>query len=294
MILMVGSYGAGISCQVNRFPEPGETVSGAHISIGHGGKTSNQAVAAARQGGDVSILSVLGRDQFADNALLLWQTEKIEASQVEIRDGRTMAGTIMVDAEGENRIAIDGGVLDDFSPTDIDRHVQLFEEASTVVLSLEIPPRTVERAITLAKERGAAVVLNPAPAKELDSVVLRQVDYLIPNETEYKFLLERGYVAPADQMLIVTLGKHGAQLHSGKDLRDFRPYVQKEVVDTTGAGDTFVGTFAAAIDRGDSVDNAIESAIVASSLAVTKAEVIPATPTADDVNENLTIYKDQN
>ncbi|WP_256839875.1 ribokinase [Ornithinimicrobium faecis] len=290
MILVVGSYGAGIAVRVPRVPEGGETIADSTLNIGHGGKSSNQAVAAARQGASVSLLTALGDDAFAESARTLWDEEGIDHSAVKASSGSTMAGVIIVEPSGENRIAIAPGVLDDLTPDDLEQHRSLFAAADLVVICLEVPTPVVERAITLAKENDSTVILNPAPATSLSHEVIAQVDYFVPNQSEHEFYVREGYQALPTQTVVLTQGVDGATITTGDGTETLAPLPQPQVVDTTGAGDTFVGTFAAALDAGEDLRPAVQRAIVASSLAVTVAEVIPSIPGRAAVDDALTNY----
>lgn len=290
MILVVGSYGAGITVRVPRVPEAGETIGGSTLSIGHGGKSSNQAVAAARQGARVSLLTALGDDAFARSARALWDEEGVEHNGVKSSNGSTMAGVILVEPSGENRIAIAPGVLDELTPGDLDAQRAKFAAADIVVVCLEVPGPTAERAITLAQECGATVILNPAPAAPLNHEVIAMADYFVPNQSEHEFYVRAGYRAPDSQTVVRTRGADGVEVTSGTSTQVFPPLPQQSVVDTTGAGDTFVGTFAAALDTGKELGQAVQRAIVASSLAVTVAEVIPSIPGRTTVDDALATY----
>lgn len=290
MILVVGSYGAGITVQLPRVPEAGETISGSTLAIGHGGKSSNQAVAISRQGGRAALITALGEDSFAQDARAMWDEEGVDHSGVKVVPGASMAGVIMVEPSGENRIVIAPGALDELTPEDLDERRAAFEAADLVVVGLEIPVATAERAITLAHDSGATVVLNPAPAASLRHDVLALADYLLPNETEHAFYAEDGYVAPEQQTVILTRGGQGARITRAGQTQDVAAHRQERVVDTTGAGDTFVGTFAAALDAGDEVEDAVRRAVVASSLSVTVAEVIPSIPGRAEVDAALATY----
>lgn len=290
MILVVGSYGAGITARVPRMPEAGETIGESTVSIGHGGKSSNQAVTIARQGCAVQILTAIGNDSFGTSAKELWVREGVGHEQVKVVENSTMSGIILVEPNGENRIAIAPGALSELTPGDMDQNIAAFKAADVVVVCLEIPIKAAERAITLAKECGAIVVLNPAPAAALNPDVIAQTDYFIPNQTEYEFYLEQGYNPPAGQTLVVTQGQDGVMIQHGDTEHHAPPFPQSNVVDTTGAGDTFVGTFAAAIASGLALVPAVQRAIVASSLSVTVAEVIPSIPDAQTVDLKLSEY----
>lgn len=290
MILFVGSYGAGMTVRLPRLPEAGETLGGCSMAIGHGGKSSNQAIAAARQGADVELITAVGDDSFGSAGQQLWDDEGIRHDAVKVAPTTTMSGIIMVEPNGQNRIAIAPGALDDLLPEDLDARRDSFAAADWVVVGLEIPAKTAERAIALAKECRANVILNPAPAVTVDLDRLQQVDVLVVNDVEHRFYARSGHRRPTQQTLIETLGEDGARLVTDAGDSTIPPLPQADVVDTTGAGDTFVGTLAAALDAGQELDAAARRAIVASSLSVTTQEVVPSIPDRDTVDAWLTTY----
>ena len=294
MILVIGSYGTGITMRVPRIPEGGETVSGAQLSIGFGGKSSNQAVAARRQGAEqVELITAIGDDAFGRDAKKLWADEGVGAGGVVTVGGvSTMAGGIFVEPSGENRIVIAPGALDHLTKAHLDSQADLFDRASVVVLCLEIPGEVVAHAIAMAKDRGVTIVLNPAPAAPLDPAAIAAADFFVPNESEFEYYAANGYERAPGQTLIVTQGASGVTVTGDSGVTRFSPLPQEMVVDTTGAGDTFVGTFAAAISAGREVADAVERAIVASSLSVTGNEVIPAIPDRETVDAELTAAKE--
>lgn len=291
MILTVGSYGAGISINVSRIPERGETIGGGSLRIGHGGKTSNQAVAAARQGAKVSILTALGNDQFAANAKKMWSHEGIEFESVlQVDNSQTMAGVIIVGDDGENSIAIAEGALNELSEEFIFSKKALFAKADVVVISYEIPRSVIEASIQLAAKLGKTVIVNPAPYKEIDREILSLASYVIPNETEYLALQEQGFEVNAEQTLVVTRGSEGVQIKTQEGTQEFNSHCSAMVVDSTGAGDTFVGTFAAALDEGFELSDAVTRAVIAAGITVTRPEVVPAIPSRDEVNKGVKEY----
>lgn len=289
MITCVGSYGVGITFRVPRVPERGETVDRAKLSMGHGGKSSNQAIAAARQGARVSLITATGDDSFGESAKELWHEEGIDCSGCAvIADTATMAGMILVEADGANRIAIASGALEAVTPAFVDHHRSLIESADVVVVTLEIPIEAAERAIEIAHESGAVIILNPAPASDLRQEIIGMADYFVPNETEFEFYSKRGYVRTENQKLIVTMGAQGARIESDDGFSHYEPIEPgSPVVDTTGAGDTFVGSLSAAIDSGLPIAECITRAIAASALSVAINEVVPSIPSAEAVTAVL-------
>jgi ribokinase len=295
-IAVVGSYGAGLTMRVPRAPVAGETLSGGVFASGHGGKGSNQAVAAARLGAEVSFLTAVGRDQFGEAARQLWADEGIDASGVRTTDSATMVGFILVDDDGENRIVIAPGALDDLTPDDVAAFADRIAEADLLIVSLEIPLPVAVAALRIGHERGVRTLLNPAPAAPLPDEAWQWIDILTPNASEARTLTgaDPDAVATPDELIdrlrdrfagtiVLTLGDQGSVIdHDGQ--RSHMPPVRVEkVVDTTGAGDCFTGALAVALVRGDDLPDAVRFAAAASAHTVGIAEVIPALPYPDDV-----------
>ncbi|WFE21308.1 ribokinase [Solwaraspora sp. WMMD937] len=295
-IAVVGSYGAGLTMRVPRVPVAGETLSGGDFSSGHGGKGSNQAVAAARLGATVSLLSAVGPDQFGAAARQLWAEEGVDTTGVRTADAPTMVGVILVDAHGENRIVIAPGALDQLTPADVDRFAGRITDADIVVVSLEIPLPVATAALRLAHTNGVRTLLNPAPAVELPDEAWAWIDVLTPNAGEAQVLTGRqpdGDAHPDDLVdlirtryqgaLVLTLGAAGAVVdHLGRRTT-VEPVPVPRVVDTTGAGDAFTGALAVGLARGDALPDAARYAAAAGAHAVGIAEVIPALAHPDDV-----------
>ncbi len=295
-IAVVGSYGAGLTMRVPRAPVAGETLSGGRFASGHGGKGSNQAVAAARLGAEVSFLTAVGRDQFGDAARRLWADEGIDANAVRTADAATMVGFILVDDDGENRIAIAPGALDELTPADVDRFADRIAEADLTVVSLEIPLPVALAALRTAHERGVRTLLNPAPAVALPDEAWEWIDVLTPNASEARVLtgLDPDGPTSAEQLVdllrarytgtvVLTLGAEGALVDRGGWQARVAPVPVPRVVDTTGAGDAFTGALAVALTRGDDLTDAVRYAAAAGAHTVGVAEVIPALPGPDDV-----------
>lgn len=187
-IAVVGSYGAGLTMRVPRAPVAGETLTGGVFASGHGGKGSNQAVGAARLGAEVAFLTAIGRDQFGAAARRLWADEGVDAAQVRDTDAATMVGFIIVDDQGENRIAIAPGALDELTPADVEAFAGRIAEADLVVVSLEIPLPVATAALRIAREHGTRTLLNPAPAAQLPAEAWDWIDVLTPNSSEARVL----------------------------------------------------------------------------------------------------------
>lgn len=295
-IAVVGSYGVGLTMRTPRVPVAGETVSGGVFASGHGGKGSNQAVAAARLGARVSLLTAVGDDGYGADALELWAAEGIDTSHVVTADAATMVGVILVDEQGENRIVIAPGALDQLTAADVEAFTERIAEADLVVVSLEIPLPVALAALRLAHERGVATLLNPAPAVELPAEAWAWIDVVTPNASESRVLTGRAPDDPAtvDELvdalraqfsgtIVLTSGAEGAVADDGEQRIRVDAAAAERVVDTTGAGDAFTGALAVALARGDDLTGAVRLAAAAGAHAVGIAEVIPSLPHPHEV-----------
>ncbi len=296
-IVVVGSFNADLTSYMHRMPKPGETVHGREFMIGPGGKGSNQAVAAARLGAEVTFIGRIGTDIFAPYARELWKRDGINVEYVaEDPDYSTGVATIFVDESGENSIVVTLGANLNISKEDIDLAKNAIAQADLLLTQLEIDYDTVSYALRVAKELGVRTILNPAPAGQLATDALVNADILTPNETELEILSSmsgapieesaRSLVTIKDQAIIVTLGSNGA-LCVQKDQLFSVPTYDIDVVDTTGAGDAFNGALAVAIAEGVELKNAIEFANAAAALCVTKPGAAKSMPTRSEVHNLL-------
>jgi ribokinase len=297
-IAVVGSYGVGMTMRLPRVPTAGETLPGGQFSSGHGGKGSNQAVAAARLGAEVAFLTAVGDDSMAADARQLWQTEGVDASAVvSIPGSATMVGMILVEPSGENRIVIAPGALDHLAPQHVAAFRAQLAAADLAVVSLEIPLETAVAALRAAHEMGTRTLLNPAPAQPIPDDVWPLVDVVTPNRTEAAILLGHrpDCDEPAESLaarlhakgvrsVVVTLGSEGALLLDETGTRRIPAVAPRAVVDTTGAGDSFTAGLAVELARGESLDTAARFATRVGAHTVSIAEVIPALPRREDLD----------
>ena len=292
-ILVVGSLNADLVIRTPRFPQPGETISGEDLQVIPGGKGANQAVAASRLGANVSMLGRVGKDNFGDFLLDNLKSNNVDAQLVQRDDSSTGTATIIVDADGQNSIVLSAGANGKVSSLDVD-HAS-FSSFSLLLLQLEIPTPTVLSAAKRAKEYGLTVILNPAPAKNIPDELISLTDFIIPNETELslltdqtvndtasaekaaKLLIERG-----PKTVIVTLGSNGALVVT-KELTQHIPAFNVDVVDTTAAGDAFIGGFATALLANKSLENAVRYGCATGALATIKFGAQPSLPTKEEV-----------
>lgn len=295
-IVVVGSFNMDLTAYMERLPRPGETVSGRLFVTGPGGKGSNQAVAAARLGADVTFIGRVGQDVFAESALNTWQQEGINTDYV-IRDPQHATGVapIWVDDSGENSIVVVLGANLAMQQSDVDAAADVIASADVLICQLEINYDIVEYALRVAKQKGIRTILNPAPAGRIAPEVLALADYLTPNETELEALSGMsGAVEPAaralltrdDQIVVVTVGAQGAQWVSRTGSSRL-PAFPVNVVDTTGAGDAFSGGFAVALAEGRSLEDAITFANATAGLCVTRPGTAPSMPTRAEVEALL-------
>jgi ribokinase len=296
-VVVVGSLNADLVVRVDRFPAAGETVSGADFAVHAGGKGANQACAAARLGARVFMVGRLGRDE---NARLL--RESLEAAGVDLshvrEDPSVPTGTalIEIDATGQNRIVVVPGANGRVEPADIDNAADLVGPGTILLVQLEIPLRAVARALSLAHERGAFVILDPAPVRPDAMSLVRLAHVVTPNESELGALVgeapapdhagarkqARVLLARGAQAVVAKRGAEGAFLVRHDDEHDW-PAPRIDAVDTTAAGDAWNGAFAAALAEGQSEKDAGRFATDAAALSVTRAGAQPGMPTRTEV-----------
>lgn len=298
-IAVVGSYGVGMTMKVLHAPAAGETMSGGVLSVGHGGKGSNQAVAMARLGADVKLFSAIGDDPAGRAALEFWHEENIDASHVVLSKHPTMTGFIIVDADGENRIAIAPGALEDLEVGMLEEFKGAICNADLLVVSLEIPLDVAAAALMWARKTGTPTLLNPAPAVQISADVMGCVDVLTPNAGEAEILLgvdigsqtpaelAKGLASRFDGSVVLTAGAEGVFAQVGTTPFHRRALQVETVVDTTGAGDAFTAALAVAICEGQALEQAVMFATAAGAYAVTIPQVIPSLPRRRDLETLL-------
>ena len=295
-VVVVGSYGVGLTLVTDRVPDAGETVIGRSFSTGHGGKGSNQAVAARRLGARVTLFTAVGADAFGAGARALWDDEGVEHDRVVTGAGSTMVGVILVDASGENRIAIAPGVLSEFAPHHLDGLPSVLAGCDVLLVGLEIPLATAVAALRAGRAAGVTTVLNPAPAplEPLAPSVLDLVDHLVPNRSEAARLVGRDVGTDARSLLagpelagvatvVLTLGGDGALVRTGGVVTPIPAAAVDAVVDTTGAGDTFSAAYVVQLARGADPVTAARFAARAAAHCVGIAEVVPSLPRLSDL-----------
>ena len=296
-ILVVGSANADLMIAMPKLPNPGETVRGHDFLVAPGGKGANQAIAAARLGGDVGFIGSIGDDDFGRSIRKSLLDSGVDTARLCVRPNSvTGLALIFSEACGENMIVIAAGANDFLLPADIDAAADAIAEASIIVCQFESPAATIERLVNAAKLSGVPVLLNPAPARRMADEMVDGIRFLVPNRQELAHLTglptrtladveaaAKALLVRGAESVIVTLGREGVLRASVAGARVF-PAPIVEAVDTTGAGDTFVGGFAAEWCRTSDVDAAISFAQRAAAYSVTGRGAQASMPWLSDLD----------
>jgi ribokinase len=299
-ILVIGSSNTDMIIRVPHIPRPGETILGGSFSMAPGGKGANQAVAAARAGGRVTLVACLGNDIFGRQALRNFEADGIDARFV-ASDASAPSGVALINVadDGENAISVASGANARLTPEDIQKASSAFDGADIVLMQLETPLETVRAAAGTAKMRGIPVILNPAPGRELDDGILKNVTILTPNESEAELLTGMGIATESDarraavalrargpRVVVITLGEKGCYA-AADDFEGRVPAFRVRPVDSTAAGDVFNGALAVALAEQMKLVEALRFASAAAALSVTKLGAQPSAPTRAEIKEFL-------
>ena len=297
-IIIVGSSNVDLTARVRSLPRPGETIGGATLHRANGGKGANQAVAAARLGADVTLLTCLGKDASGEMLSAQFAADGIDTSRIKYSDTPTGTALIFVDDKAENCITVAPGSNNDLLPEDVDALRPVFSEAGYLLVQLEIPIPAVERAVLLADQLGVRTVLNPAPMNPFPKELFKHLWLITPNETEAEVLTgiaihgEDNARAAASRLfgmgvknVIITMGSKGS-LVCTPETAVLVPSRKVQAVDTTGAGDVYNGALVAALSKGSGLIEAARIATLASSISVTRMGAQTSAPYANEI-ENL-------
>ena len=299
-IVVVGSSNTDMVIKLERIPEPGETVLSGQFSMAAGGKGANQAVAAARAGGEVVLVACVGDDMFGEQALEGFLRDGINIEYIS-RDGETPSGIalIFVDEDGENSIGVASGANTRLRPAHVDLASSAITSADILITQLETPMETVSAAAEMASRHGVRVILNPAPACPLDDSLIECVSILTPNESEAELLtgievegkdgMERAASALLSkglQSVLITLGARGVYVAT-EDLRRAVPGFAVRAVDTTAAGDVFNGALAVALAEDRPWLEAVRFASGAAALSTTRLGAQPSAPLREEIEKFL-------
>ena len=295
-IVIVGSTNTDMVIKASHLPQPGETILGGTFFMSAGGKGANQAVAAARLGGDVTFIAKIGYDVFGKQSMELFEKEGVDTSFI-ARDKIEPSGValITVDNEGENCIVVAPGANAALNVDDIKNAKSKIENTSLLLMQLEVPIDTIEYAAGIAAEKRVKVILNPAPAAKLGDQLLRKISIITPNQKEAEMLTgikvsDQGSAKEAAislhdkgiQTVIITMGPMGAFVMHGDNFHMIQGHKVK-AVDTTAAGDVFNGAFAVALCEGKSVEEAVAFACKAAAISVSRLGAQASAPHRQEV-----------
>ncbi|SER82451.1 ribokinase [Salipaludibacillus aurantiacus] len=298
-IVVIGSLNMDLVTEVNHLVKPGETLSATSFSALPGGKGANQAAAAGKLGADVHMVGKIGADDYGDELLKSLKQASVATDGIQIEKNGSPSGMafIQVSSTGENSIVLVNGANNNFRPHDLDAIRGVIEQGEIIILQLEVPFETVVMAIDLAKELGKKVILNPAPARYLPGELLKKIDLIIPNEIELETLTglpaktENNIYTAANRLLasgagkvIVTAGDRGCYC-VGEGTREHIPSEKVKALDTTAAGDSFIGAVAAGLSEGLTERKAIDLAVKAAAVTVTRKGAQPSLPHRGEVED---------
>ena len=278
VVAVIGSAMMDLTAYAAKLPAPGQTVIGQEFTTGFGGKGANQAVAASIAGGDVYFIGKLGKDVFGEAILKNFQARGLHLDYLERSDTPTGVAHIWVDQSGENRIIIIPGANHELDEAVVAKAINEIPDLQIVIGQCEIKQEVTKAAFSAAKARGAITILNPAPFEPLSNELIALTDWIIPNESEFAEL------GPIESKIILTQGAKGAKYLSKEASHIEVSALTVDAIDTTGAGDCFVGTFAAALAKGIEIEEAMRVGCIAASLSVTKKGAQSSYPTYAEIS----------
>jgi ribokinase len=282
-IAVVGSANVDLTTFTSRFPKAGETIFAEKFDLGFGGKGANQAVAARLCGAEVFMVARVGADLFGPATIENFRAQGIDTTHVKKVEGLSSGvAPIFVEPDGQNRIFVVKGANDALKPADVDAAAETLKACDCIVLQFEIPLETVYYTIGFARRHGIRCILNPAPAQPVDLALIKDLDYFIPNEHEAEAITGLGLknlddaercaeklLAGGIRNVIITLGANGACVASRKGIAPIPPFTMK-TIDSSGAGDAFIGSFAVFLGEGMTEKEAVRRANLYAGLSTTR------------------------
>ena len=300
-ICVFGVFVADLCFFADKIPTKGETVLGKNHIVGPGGKGSNQAIAAARLGGNVNFITKIGDDQNAKMALKLYEEAGINTASIvqDPNQSTGVAGIMINEKTGDNAINIVPGAAGSLSNKDIDNNIEFLKNSKIFLTQLETPYEVTSYALNKAKESGSVTIFNPAPASNINDSDFKCMDYFTPNETEASFYLgkkveskieieeaAKTFLAKGVQNIVITLGPKGLYFANSSESYFINAFnLKDDVVDTTGAGDAFNGAFAYALSKNQNNKDAIEFANKVAGISTTRAGAANAMPKLKEVED---------
>jgi len=281
-IAVVGSANIDLTTFTDQFPKPGETIFGQRFDLGFGGKGANQAVAARLCGAEVFMVARVGSDLFGPATIENFRKQGIDSTHVKQVEGLSSGvAPIFVEPSGQNRILVVKGANDALKPADVDAAAEMLKAVDCIALQFEIPVETVYYTIDFARRHGIRCILNPAPAQPVDLSALKDLDYFVPNESEAETITGSAVKNVADakkcaekllaggiRRVIISLGANGSFL-AGEDGSEHMPPFSVNSIDSTGAGDAFIGSFAVFLAEGIPEKEAVRRANLYAALSTT-------------------------
>lgn len=282
MIYVLGSINIDLVMQANRFPDQGETLTGTHFFVNHGGKGANQAVACAKSRAEVTMIGCVGQDSFGHDMRQSLSFQGIDTRFIKLVDGSTGIASIWL-TKSDNRILLYPGANHQLDESWIDRALDSAHQDDVLIVQLELPLTHVLHGLKRAKSKKMTTLLNPAPYQPLTEELLSYVDILCVNETEHAQLIQQG-LAMKIPIQLHTLGKEGVECINQQTIFKVRGYHVK-AIDTTAAGDTFIGAFMAEYIRYKDVLRAVQYGNAAAALCVMRLGAQSSIPTDDEIRK---------
>ncbi|MGX7107970.1 ribokinase [Facklamia miroungae] len=295
---VIGSISTDFVVTSKRRPQAGETIFGENFETYFGGKGANQAVATRRLGAETYMLGAVGTDNFGANLIMNLENNQIDVSHIKTKQNLPSGSAIINVVEGENTIIYVAGANDAYSCEDVSKERAFLSSCDLILIQNESSPETVEFVFNNLANEQCKIIYNPAPAREFDSQFMAAIDYITPNEHEFQLMFPEQtmeeILSQYPNKMIVTLGSQGALFHNGHELVRVPSYTAEQIIDTTGAGDTFNGALAFAIGNHLELEEAIRFANLAAALSIGKEGAQNGMPTIKQMKESVYFEKTWN